>query len=78
MSKMLMRSNIGDHVWLITSRQTLPELESTRHGKDKGSESLRLVDVGVEDPVYKAYRRGLVRVLLWQNDANSPHALSKI
>lgn len=66
---MLIRSNMGDHDWLMTSRQTEPDL------KLGIMFSLRLVDVGVEDSVDEANRWRLVGVLLGKDHADSPDAL---
>lgn len=75
-SKMLIMSYMGDHVWLITSRQTEPDLLSGQQLSDgfvtstncmgNGIYRSQFVDVGVEDAVYEANARALVRVLVGQ------------
>lgn len=70
---MLIISNIGDHVWLITSRQTEPDLQRgsldlfCRRGRDA-----QLINVGVENPVDEADAWRLVGVLIGELDVNFP------
>ena len=64
---MLIMSNIGDQVWLMTSRQTDPELmiSSIHHYRD-GRVVLHLVDVWMKYAVDKADTRTFIRILVWQ------------
>lgn len=67
-SKMLIMSYMGDHVWLMTSRQTEPELSVSAWVRTAYSRAdccnAQLVDVRVKYPVYEADARALVRVLI--------------
>jgi hypothetical protein len=71
---MLIMSYIGDQVWLMTSRQTEPELctlvATSMVVKDVCC--VQLVDVWVEYPVHEADARTLVWVLVWQLDVDLP------
>lgn len=83
---MLIISNIGDHVWLMTSKQTDPLLfiivshqpimpAASLHVPSLGMVvHLQLVDVRVKYPIHEANARGLVRVLVWQFDMYFPDA----
>lgn len=65
LSKMLIMSNMGDHVWFITSRQTDPELivlVSPDISLDISILEMvrgnpQLVDIGVEDAINKPNTR---------------------
>ena len=70
---MLMRSNIGDHVWLMTSRQTVPDLEWVRNL----CLNLRFVNVRVVNAVHKTNGRRFVGVLLRQDHSDFPDALHR-
>ena len=72
---MLIMSNIGDQVWLMTSRQTDPELiiSETNAFRDGGL-VLHLVDVWVEYAVDKADAWTFVWVLVWQFYVDLPKA----
>lgn len=72
---MLIISYMGDQVWLITSRQTLPDLligkthVSVNHGVNKAGAGIagscvQLVDVRVEDAVHEADAWALVGILI--------------
>ena len=72
---MLIISNIGDHVWLMTSRQTDPELEMLEVDRYWGSILIsHLVDVRVKYAVDKADARTFVWILVRQLDMNLPEA----
>jgi len=77
---MLTISYIGDHVWLITSRQTLPDLQNRqtrcrllitlpRH--------LQLVDVGMEYAVDEPDTGTFVGVLIRKLDMDLPESTLK-
>lgn len=51
---MLIMSNMGDHVWLITSRHTEPDLFSVRISPLNLERSIQLVNVGVEYAIDEA------------------------
>lgn len=64
---MLIMSNIGDQVWLMTSRHTDPELiVSEIHSFPDGRLVLHLVNVWVEYAVDKADAWTFVWVLVWK------------
>lgn len=67
-------SNIGDQVWLITSRQTEPDLGCMLLVVVClfGGEDVQLVDVGVEDTVYESDAGRFVGVLIGEFDMNFP------
>lgn len=70
---MLIMSNMGDQVWLMTSRHTDPDLSRIRpYSVGSGEAGLQLVDVGVEDAVREAYARRLVRVGVGEFDVDLP------
>jgi hypothetical protein len=79
---MLIISYMGDHVWLMTSRQTEPDLRSGQQPSDGLVASTQYVknrfycsqfiDIWVEDAVYEANARALVRVLVGQFDVDLP------
>lgn len=75
-SKMLIISYMGDHVWLMTSRHTDPELAvfSVRKATwfDWRGGGSQLIDVGMKYPVNEADARALVRVLIGQLDMDLP------
>lgn len=82
---MLIMSNIGDHVWLMTSRQTDPDLDTERRdvlartSRVRVSEGVlhghaQLVDVGVEYPVLEPDTRGLIRVVIGELDMDFPNS----
>ena len=74
---MLIMSNIGDQVWLMTSRQTDPELgKSEIHSSwDRGGAlASHLVNVWVKYAVDKADARTFVRILVWQLYVDLPQA----
>ena len=69
---MLIISYIGDQVWLMTSRQTDPELGETdgrvsdRNGNTMAVNGvIQFIDVRVEDPVDKTDAWTLVGILIW-------------
>ena len=74
---MLIMSYMGDQVWLMTSRHTLPDLHARRrqwlHAARAGG-GIQLVDVGVEDAVDKADAGALVGILVGQLDVDFPQA----
>jgi hypothetical protein len=84
-SKMLIMSYMGDHVWLMTSRHTEPELQAVSACmyqswvlcKLRGCYSVQFIDVGVEYPVHEADARAFVRVLIGQLDVDLPEAALK-
>jgi len=76
---------MGDHVWLMTSRQTDPDLTRSprfqpnlpmpfRVRLGEVGFHLQLVDVGVEDAINKANTRRLIGVLVGKLDVNLPGA----
>lgn len=70
--------NIGDQVWLITSKHTEPLLLHraevlARHKRTTQSPSSQFVNVWVEDLVHESNARALVWVLLRQFDVNLPY-----
>lgn len=68
--------NMGDQVWLMTSRQTLPLLRSVRRRHYSGL-CLQFIDVRVEDLVHEPDAGRLVGELLWQLDMDLPDAVRK-
>ena len=64
---MLTSQYIGVHVWLMTSKQTDPDLIQ--------SIDLPIVDVGVEYFIHKSDRRTLIGVLFWQIEIDQPFSL---
>lgn len=75
--------NMGDHVWLITSRHTEPLLQSK--GGNNGDEPwysgaipdedhAQFVDIRVKDLVHESDARALERVLVWQFHVYLPHS----
>ena len=58
--------NIGDHVWLMTSRHTDPLLGgvSTGTAEERIGGDAQLVDVRVKDLVHEADARRLERILV--------------
>lgn len=81
---MLSMSYMGDHVWLITSRQTEPDLG--QKNRINFSECLfhacrthnsQLVDVWVENSVDESDARAFVWVLVRQFDVDLPKASGK-
>jgi hypothetical protein len=78
---MLIISNIGDQVWLITSRQTDPDL-GTQVSIVSGVlllplSSLQLVDIWVKDAVDEADARGFVWILVREFDVDLPDTTLK-
>jgi hypothetical protein len=70
-------SYIGDHVWLITSRQTDPELIASQYIEyivELKVDDSQLVNVWVKNPVHKSNAGTLVRVLVGQFDVDLPMA----
>lgn len=70
-------SYIGDHVWLITSKQTDPDLrKETISGIIQNSFGFnsQLVNVRMEDSVNEPDARALVWVLIRQLDVDLPMA----
>lgn len=66
---------MGDQVWLMTSKQTLPLLGIvSSHLRRLHSQ---LVNVRVEDLVHEANTGRLVGELLWQIDVNLPYTLGE-
>lgn len=82
---MLIISNMGDHVWLMTSRQTLPLLpllsqfpRSEREEREGGrKECIQFVDIRVEDAVDEADGWAFIRILVWELDVDLPVSASK-
>jgi len=78
---MLIISNIGDQVWLMTSRQTDPDLGT--HVSTVSNvlllplSNLQLVDIWVKDAVDEADARGLVRILVREFDVDLPDTTLK-
>ena len=72
--------NIGDQVWLMTSKQTDPLLQTrdlsvTKRWQNPGRrEYSQFIDIRVEDLVHEANAGGLERVLIWKLHMNLPHA----
>lgn len=78
---MLSMSYMGDHVWLITSRQTEPDLRQKKILLNSDFYSSwwsflnsQLVDIWVEDSVDESYAWALVWVLVRQFDVDFPEA----
>ena len=80
---MLIMSYIGDQVWLMTSRHTLPDLFTSASadvnakgnmGVGEGVNSIQLIDVRVEDTVHEADGGGFVGVLIRNLDVDFPVA----
>lgn len=70
---MLIMSNIGDQVWLMTSRQTDPELRTSEmHPLWSVNLVSHLVNIWVEYAVDKANARTFVWILVWQLYVNLP------
>jgi hypothetical protein len=73
--------NMGDHVWLITSRQTEPLLVNQISFRLSVDETigllLQLVDVGVVDLVHESNAGRLERILVRKLDVDLPHASGK-
>lgn len=69
-SNMLIMSYIGDQVWLITSRQTDPELKQKSErlvlyeNKLCGRVFVQFINIRMKDPVDKTDTWALVRVLI--------------
>ena len=64
---MLIMSNIGDHVWLMTSRHTDPELKTSEtHPFRDERLVLHLVDIWMEYAVDEADAWTFVWILVWQ------------
>lgn len=61
-SKMLMRSYIGDHVWLMTSRHTDPELEYEKRWVQLILFYLRLINIWMKNPVLETNWRWFIWV----------------
>lgn len=78
---MLIMSYIGDHVWLITSRQTEPELMGCKLAlfriKQDSTGALQFIDVGMEYTVDKSNTWTLVWVLIWQLYVDFPETTGK-
>lgn len=77
---MLIISYIGDQVWLMTSRQTLPDLGIVRSPDVFGHLSVRdsqLVDVGMEYPICETDTGALIRVLVRKLDMYFPASTSE-
>ena len=70
---MLIMSYIGDQVWLMTSRHTLPDLsvvsklyQSPLYPVFDGSERyVQFIDIGVKYPINEAYAGAFIRILVW-------------
>lgn len=74
---MLIISNMGDHVWLITSRHTEPDLMavSREHTVKLGLTGRRqLVDIWVEDFVLEPDAGTFVWVLVGELDVDPPES----
>lgn len=79
---MLIISNMGDHVWLMTSRQTDPDLRFSfqfPHFRPDPSNldvefHSQLIDIGVEDAVDESDAGRLVRVGVGELDVDFPNA----
>lgn len=82
---MLIMSYIGDHVWLMTSRQTEPELSSgqpqfpvkvSNGGMEREAtrQNAQLIDIGVKYAVHESNAGALVGILVWELDVNFPEA----
>jgi hypothetical protein len=76
---------MGDHVWLMTSRQTDPDLVLCQryrllclrlkgHAWNAQEYRVQFVDVRVEDAVNEANAGALVRVLIGQLDVDLPES----
>lgn len=81
---MLIMSYMGDQVWLITSRQTDPDLQMQLISISIHlwmitcpAEHSQLVDVWVKDAVHEANARALIRVLIGQFHVNFPMPASE-
>lgn len=67
-SKMLIISYMGDQVWLMTSRQTDPELDKVlawTAAFTVDAKHLQLVNVRMKNAVDEADTGALIRVLIW-------------
>lgn len=74
---MLIMSNIGDHVWLMTSRHTDPDLiESVIWGFSLWKDWL-FINIGMEYSIHESDRRWFVRILIRQFDVNFPSPFCK-
>jgi len=73
------KPNMGDQVWLITSKHTEPLLSGfltlgrTRHER----EDAQFIDIGVEDLVHETDAGRLERILVWQFHMNLPYSSCK-
>ena len=56
-SKILIISNMGDQVWLMTSRHTEPDLTWGQSLMYLVGKNVQLIDIGVEDAVDEADAR---------------------
>lgn len=74
---MLIMSYMGDQVWLMTSRQTDPDLVPLEIALLIKRQSVQLVDVRVKDPIDEANTRALVRVLVRKLDVDFPETASE-
>lgn len=63
---MLIMSNMGDQVWLMTSRHTDPELRKLawRFWSYGGNGTIQFIDVWMEDSIYKANAGAFVGILV--------------
>jgi hypothetical protein len=72
-------SYIGDHVWLMTSRQTDPELwlgglAEIKEYCEHLNSSLQFINVRVEDAIDESDAGAFVWILVWQLNVNFPVA----
>lgn len=74
---MLIMSYMGDQVWLMTSRQTDPDLVPLEIALVFKRQSVQLVDVGVKDAIDEANARAFVRVLVREFDVDFPETASE-
>jgi hypothetical protein len=69
---MLIISNMGDQVWLITSRQTEPDLIHNKHLTYSRAKDVQLINVWVEYAVDKTNAGRLVGILVGKLDVDFP------
>lgn len=71
---------MGDHVWLMTSRQTLPllpPLSQFLRSVEGRKECAQFIDIRVEDAIDKADGWAFVGILVWELDMDLPVSAGK-
>lgn len=72
---MLIMSNMGDHVWLITSRQTEPELRRSAMKRfSPARASIQFINIWMENAIDEANAGAFVGVLVGKLHMNLPQA----